>query len=66
MDAGKRRIPLTAVLWFIAAILAWSAVAIRAFGRGHVDWGVAAAGLFCAGMGLSAYVRALSSKSSAR
>ena len=53
--AGSR---LVAGMWFAAAMLAWSAVAIRYFGGGRVDWPVAAGGLFCAAMGLGAWTRA--------
>lgn len=53
--AGSR---LAAMLWMAAALLAWGAVAIRYFRGGGVEWRGAAAGLFCAAMGLGAWTRA--------
>jgi hypothetical protein len=51
----SRLVPL---LWMVAALLAWTSVAIRYFGGEGVEWRGAAAGLFCAGMGLAAWSRA--------
>lgn len=49
---------VVAIMWIAAAVLAWSAVAIRYFGGGGVNWSVAAGGLFCAAMGLGSWTRA--------
>jgi hypothetical protein len=54
-SAGTR---LGAILWFVAALLAWSAVAIGYLRRDEVRWSLAAAGLFFLIMGLSALKRA--------
>jgi len=62
MSDRSPKVPWTSILWFIAAILAWTAVALEAIGRGRFHLAAAAGGLFCAGMGLSAYVRAQSPK----
>jgi uncharacterized membrane protein YhaH (DUF805 family) len=52
--AGSR---LTIALWFVAAVLAWSAVGIRYYRDNELSWAWAAAGLFCLLMGLSAWRR---------
>ena len=48
---------LAGTLWFVAALLAWIAVAIRYLRGGELDWKIAAAGLFCAAMGWGALTR---------
>jgi hypothetical protein len=53
--AGSR---VVAMMWIAAAVLAWTAVAIRYFGGLGVEWRVAAGGLFCAVMGVGALTRA--------
>ena len=58
MMQERARPRLVAVMWMVAAVLAWSAVAIRYFAGDSVDWPIAAAGLFCAAMGLGAWTRA--------
>jgi uncharacterized membrane protein YhhN len=51
---GKRAV---LILWFVAALLAFIAVAIR-FGRDReMNWPVAGGGLFCLVMGLNALAR---------
>jgi hypothetical protein len=60
MDKSDRRsgLRLAAGLWFVAAVLALIAVGIRV-GRGReINWGVAAGGVFCVVMGVSAVTRA--------
>ena len=49
---------VVAIMWIVAAVLAWSAVAITYFGGGGVNWTVAAGGLFCAVMGIGSWMRA--------
>jgi hypothetical protein len=46
---------LTAILWFVAAGLAFAAVGIRFTGDADPNWGVAAGGLFCLAMGIAAW-----------
>ncbi len=48
---------LASGLWFLAAVLAWGAQVARYVRGREVVWWVLAAGLFCAAMGLSAWVR---------
>lgn len=60
--ADKRAtLRLAAVLGFIAALLAESAVVVRYVRSGLVDWRIAAAGLFIAALALSAWTRSGSS-----
>ena len=58
MMQERARPRLVAVMWMAAALLAWSAVAIRYLAGDGVEWRGAAAGLFCAAMGLGAWTRA--------
>lgn len=53
-SAGTR---LGAIMWFVASLLAWSAVAIRYVRRDEMRWTLAAAGLFFLIMGFSALKR---------
>jgi hypothetical protein len=46
-----------ATLWLVAALLAWSAVAIGFTRRGEMSWSLAAAGLFCAVIGVASWTR---------
>ena len=48
---------LIAGMWTLAGLLAWTAVGIRYFGTGTMNWTIAAAGLFCIAMGLGAWTR---------
>lgn len=48
---------LAVVLWFVAAALALAAAATRYLRSGEIEWGIVAAGLFLAAMGLSAWSR---------
>ena len=48
---------LAAVLWSVAASLAFLAVGIRYLSDQEMNWAVAAGGLFCIGMGVSAWKR---------
>jgi hypothetical protein len=58
MTEGKAGNPrLVMILWIVAAVLAWTAVAIRYGGQGQFEWRLAAAGLFCFLMGVSTWVR---------
>jgi hypothetical protein len=50
-NSGSR---LAAILWFVAAVLAWAAAAIRYVRISEVAWYWAAAGLFFLVMGFSA------------
>ena len=49
--------PFTAILWFVAGGLALLAVGIRFTGDTGPNWAVAAGGLFCLVMGVSAWSR---------
>ena len=51
---GKR---VVAVLWFIAAALSFIAVGIRFLDDNEMNWPVAAGGLFCLIMGITAMAR---------
>ena len=48
---------LIAGMWTLAGLLAWTAVGIRYFDTGAMNWLTAGAGLFCIGMGLAAWSR---------
>ena len=48
---------LVAILWFVAAGLAFVAVGIPYVGSREVNWGVAAGGLFCLVMGIASLGR---------
>jgi hypothetical protein len=48
---------LAAALWFVAAVLAWTAVVIRYVRGGDLEWKLIAAGLFCAAMGANSFFR---------
>ena len=48
---------LASLLGLVAALLAWSAVAVRYARQGTVDWGIVAAGAFCAALAFSARAR---------
>jgi len=60
VDKTDRRpgLRLAAGLWFLAAVLAFIAVGIRATRGRDVNWAVAAGGLFCLVMGINALARA--------
>jgi hypothetical protein len=60
MDKTDRRpgLRLAAGLWFLAAVLAFISVGLRATRGREVNWAVAAGGLFCFVMGISALTRA--------
>jgi hypothetical protein len=47
----------TAILWLVAAALAFAAAGIRLAGDGAPNFGVAAGGLFCLVMGISTWFR---------
>ena len=51
------RTRLIAVLWFVAAGLAFVAVGIGFFGGREPNWGAAAGGLFCLVMGIASLAR---------
>ena len=51
------RTRLGTILWFVAALLVWAAVAIRYVRLEEIRWSLAAAGLFCLIMGFSALKR---------
>jgi len=48
---------LTAILWFVAAGLAILAVGIRFAADRHMNWPLAAGGLFCLVMGIASLSR---------
>jgi len=52
--AGSR---LAAALWIAAAVLALGAAGVGYARRGEMRWAVAAAGVFCAVMAVSAWTR---------
>ena len=58
MAEGRSGAQLTALLWFIAGALAWIAVGIRYARSREISWALAAAGLACLMLGLSARTRA--------
>lgn len=58
MASDARGSRVAAILWIIASVLAWAAVAIRYVRRDEVNWALAAAGLFFFAAGLSASFRA--------
>jgi hypothetical protein len=53
--AGAR---LSSLLWFVAGILALSAAGIRYARDAEISWRWVIAGVFCFGMGISAWSRA--------
>ena len=57
MAETRFTIRLAAVLGFIAALLAESAVLVRYVRTEVIDWRIAAAGLFIAALALSAWTR---------
>ena len=57
MADNRSTIRLGAILGFIAALLAESAVVVRYARTGIIDWRIAAAGLFIAALALSAWTR---------
>jgi hypothetical protein len=57
MTDNRSTFRLAAVLGFIAALLAESAVVVRYLRTELVDWPIAAAGLFIAAFSLSAWTR---------
>ena len=57
MADNRATLRLAALLGFIAALLAESAVVIRYVRTEVVDWRIAAAGLFIAALALSAWTR---------
>jgi TRAP-type C4-dicarboxylate transport system permease small subunit len=61
-SAGTR---LSAILWFVAATLAWASVAIRYVRRDELTWTWAAAGLFFLIMGFAALKRSRAADSTA-
>ncbi|HEU4928910.1 MAG TPA: hypothetical protein VFU38_03700 [Candidatus Krumholzibacteria bacterium] len=48
---------LAAILWFVAAALAYTAVGIRFVRDREMNWSLAAGGLFCVVMGIAAVAR---------
>lgn len=60
MANPRSTLRLAAILGLIAAILAWSAVAVRYFTDATINWSTAAAGLFMAAMALGAWTRSRS------
>ena len=44
-------------MWTLAGLLSWTAVGIRYFGTGTMNWFSAVAGLVCMVMGLAAWTR---------
>jgi uncharacterized membrane protein YhaH (DUF805 family) len=58
MTKPSRLSYLTTALWILAALLAWTAVAIRYARDGEMNWAIAAAGVFLFAAGLSAWFRA--------
>ena len=48
---------LVAVLWFVAAVLAFVAFGIRMAADGERNWSVGVGGLFCLVMGIAALSR---------
>jgi len=57
MANQESRTRLVAVLWFVAAALAFIAAVIPALGDGTPNWGVAVPGLFCLIMGITTWSR---------
>lgn len=57
MADNRSTFRLAAVLGFIAALLAESAVIVRYLRTELVDWPIAAAGMFIAALALSAWTR---------
>jgi hypothetical protein len=57
MNTQPSRGRLVAVLWFVAAALAFIAAGIPALKDGAPNWGVAAPGAFCLVMGIAALRR---------
>lgn len=57
MATAPRRTKLGAILWFVAAGLAFVAVGIPFFRDREPNWGVTAAGLFCLVMGIASLPR---------
>jgi hypothetical protein len=56
--AGRRSgLSLAAGLWFIAALLAWAAVAIGFARRGEITWSFLVVGFAFAIMGITAWAR---------
>jgi hypothetical protein len=62
MTAQRSASRLAAGLWFVAALLAWTAAAVRFARRGEASWGIVAAGLLCLAMGVGAWTRAKGSR----
>ncbi len=44
-------------MWTLAAVLAWTAVGIRYFGSGEMNWTTAAIGFVCIALGLASWKR---------
>jgi hypothetical protein len=57
MTNSRRVSQVAAGLWILAALLAWTAVAVRYARSGEANWGIAAAGLFLFAAGLSSWFR---------
>lgn len=57
MADNRSTFRLAAILGFIAALLAESAVVVRYIRTDLIDWRIAAAGLFVAALALSAWTR---------
>jgi hypothetical protein len=57
MADQESRPRLIAVLWFVAAALAFIAAIIPALGDGSPNWGVAVPGLFCLFMGVTKWIQ---------
>jgi len=57
MGNDARKPQLVAILWFVAAALAFVAVAIRYSHDRGLNWGVLVGGLFCLVMGIVSLAR---------
>ena len=57
MAGQSTRLTMAVVLWVLAALLAWTAVAVRYYRSDDIKWSLILAGLACAVMGGSAWTR---------
>ena len=64
MTQQRSTSPLVAILWTVAAVLAWTAAGIRYAREGTVDWRPIAAGLLCASFAIGAWTRTRASRNS--
>jgi hypothetical protein len=58
MTGNRAGAPLAAILFLVAAALAWAAVGIGYAAGQSLKWGLFGGGLFCAVMGISMLTRA--------